>query len=174
VPAQVVENMKLSILAKTGYMPNCVISGAKVHSTLKNNADVKDAVKHTEKAFAGLSTHEQWKAKLAAYFDVQHYIPCMATRDTAVEGQTSTPTLFAEKVLWVGYVDFGVSQMEVLNMRPTAFARFIFDCPGGVKGRRVASYFDQKVKSQLIDGDMHIDWERVALDLGNYASAVVA
>lgn len=72
-PAKYIEEKKELIAEGIAMEPNTLLVGQQVHRALKNNADVIDRIKHTE-GLTGSSNPTVTEAKLAQYFDVDHYV----------------------------------------------------------------------------------------------------
>ena len=78
-PAKAVENKKEMIAESISMEPNTLVVGPQPHRALMNNPDVIDRIKHTE-GLRGDAVPMVTPAKLAAYFDVEHYVVARARK----------------------------------------------------------------------------------------------
>jgi hypothetical protein len=71
------------VKSQTGYTPNTLVLGAKTFRGIKNNADVIDRVKYTQKGVITLDM-------LAGLFDVARVMVCGGVQNSSAEGVTAS------------------------------------------------------------------------------------
>lgn len=148
----------------TGYEPNVFIAGSNVHRVLKNNADLKDRIKYTQKAqlTAGL---------IASLLEVDKYLVADSIHNTAVEGADDA-------------IDFIVNPDDALlvyaapspsMMEPSGGYTFVWTgMAGSVGGVAVKRIRMEHIESDRIEGQTALDFKQVAADVGIFYDDLVA
>lgn len=163
-PVHDVEIQMDAMQQKTGFRPNVMIVVPAVNTALKNNADIKDRVKYTQRA----SITEEM---LTGLFGVENYLVARATYNSAQEGITANMTFIAgtEGVL-LAYVPPSPGLM-------TPSAGYIFDWAGfmggGAQGQRIKTFRMEHLASDRTEIEAAYDMKQIAPDLGVFFSDVL-
>lgn len=168
----------------TGFYPNTIFVGGKVNVALQYNADVRATVQYTNEGSLQVFSPNA----MAKYFNMQKYVVCSATRNTAREGASASMSMFNGKSVLLAYIDPSILpdpmgtniadantvMMEALKFKPSALIAVRYDLPGGVRGVRARSYFQDDIKSSVVEADQSFVYTRTAADLGGLLTSVVA
>lgn len=163
-PVRDVEREMDVMESKTGFRPNVMVVVPAVNTALKNNADIKDRVKYTQRA----SITEEI---LTGLFGVDKYIVARATYNSAAEGATASMGYIAgsEGVL-LAYVPKSPGVM-------TPAAGYIFDWTGftggGAQGQRIKTFRMEQLASDRTEIEAAYDMKLVASDLAVFFSDVL-
>lgn len=170
-PAADVTTWKRAIQEKTcGYNPNVLSIGAPVMDKLKVHPGVRDAIKYTQKGFAGDITPQL----LAGYFGVEQVLVGEVAYVTSNKGAaTTTVSQVYGKSLMLCYRTLRPSLRAV-----TGGATFAWDGGTGL-GKTSRGLAIQKWRSEERLGNAircmgYWDHKVVAADAGMYASSVVS
>lgn len=158
-PVEDITSVAIDIAKLTGFKPNTLVLSPYVFNQLKNNADILDRIKYTQR---GVVTTDI----LANLFEVERVLVAMATNNTAAEGVAAT-------------YDFVISNKAALlcysNPRPsvlTPSAGYTFSWTGylgaGAAGNRIKRFRMEELTSDRIEGEMAFDLKLVAADLGAF------
>lgn len=158
-PVEDITTQGITIGQLTGFKPNTLVLSPFVFNALKNNADVLDRIKYTQK---GVVTTDI----LANLFEVDRVLIAMGIKNTAAEGATATN-------------DFIVSNKAALlcyaNPRPsilTPSAGYTFSWTGlvgaGVAGTHIKRFRMEELESDRVEGESAFDLKLVSADLGCY------
>jgi hypothetical protein len=157
-----------TILLNTGRRPNTLILGFDVWAKLKTNAQILARVVNgqTSGQAAQITTTD-----LARLFEVERVIIAEAVYNTAKEGQAASMSFIAGKVALLAYVDPNPSQNTL-----TAGATFVWNgmANGSSMGTLIERWWNQDVRSFMIDGFANWDMKVVAADAGYFFTAIVA
>lgn len=162
-PLQDVDQAMVEIEQKTGLRPNAMVIGPIAFSRLKNNDDVIQRVKYTQR---GIITEEM----MAGMFGVATFLVARAVSNTANEGATDS----------VGYV-FGKSVL-LLHVAPAPSlempsAGYIFEWQGirgGIQGLRVKKIRIETKEVDRIEISTSYVMKVIATDCGLFMSGVVS
>jgi hypothetical protein len=165
-PISVIENLKLQQAQSTGIMPNTLVLGANVRSALKNNPDMLDRIKYTQR---GVVTDDL----LAALFELESVKTPMAIYNAALEGSDDDFEFICDpNAMWLGYI----APNGGLNI-PTAIARFGWTglIPGAAtnQGGVITRGRDDRAYSDWFHSRNAFDLKLVAPDLGMFISDAV-
>lgn len=158
-PVEDITTTAIDIAKLTGFKPNTLVLSPYVFNTLKNNADILDRIKYTQR---GTVTTDI----LASLFEVDRVLVAMATSNKAAEGA-------------VDNYDFVVSDKAALlcysNPSPsilTPSAGYTFSWTGylgaGTSGNRIKRFRMEELSSDRIEGEMSFDLKLIAADLGAF------
>lgn len=158
-PIEDITTQGITIAQSTGFKPNVLVLSPFVFNTLKNNADILDRIKYTQR---GIVTTDL----LANLFEVDKVVVAMGVKNTALEGATATN-------------DFIISSKAALlvyaNPRPSLMSPsggYTFSWNGllgaGALGTRVKRFRMEELASDRIEGDMAFDMKLVSNDVGCY------
>lgn len=155
-PVADVDAQKDSMLRKTGYMPNKLVVGPKIHTALRSNAAILDRIKYTQK---GVPTEDI----LASLFGVDEYMVARATENTAKEGATASYSLLYDNDALLCY-----SAPSPGILKPSAGYTFNWSGFMGSQnsGMRMKSFRMEQLGSDRVEGEMAFDQKLVAADLG--------
>ena len=164
-PIEDITNAALEVAQLTGFRPNTLVLDPFVFNAIKNNADVIDRIKHTQR---GIVTEDL----LASLLEVDRVLVAMATENTAAEGQT-------------GNFNFIINQKGALlaysNPRPsilTPSAGYTFSWTGflgaGTRGNRIKRFRMEELSSDRVEGEMAFDTKLVSADLGVFFDAAIS
>lgn len=163
-PVHDVEAQMDAMEAKTSFRPRIMVVTPAVNTTLKNNADIKDRVKYTQRA----SITEEM---LTGLFGVDKYIVARATYNSAAEGATGS----------MGYIA-GTEGVLLAYAPPspglmTPSAGYVFDWSGfiggGAQGQRMKTFRMEHLASDRVEIEAAYDMKLVASDLGAFFSDVL-
>lgn len=158
-PIEDITTQGIMIAQNTGYKPNVLVLSPFVFNALKNNADVLDRIKYTQR---GVVTTDI----LANLFEVDRVMVAMGIKNTAAEPLAATN-------------DFIISNKSALlcyaNPRPsilTPSAGYTFSWTGlvgaGVAGTRIKRFRMEELASDRVEGESAFDLKLVSADLGCY------
>jgi hypothetical protein len=154
-----------AIEQQTGFAPNTLVLSPYVFNALKNNADVLDRIKYTQR---GIATTDI----LAALFEVDNVLVARSAFNSAAEGAT-------------GVFDFIVSSKSALlcyaNPRPsilTPSAGYTFSWTGylgaGNAGNRIKTFRMENLAADRIEAEMAFDSKLISADLGQFFTTCIA
>ena len=170
-PIEDIEDLKLSIAEKYGFMPNIATMGARVFSILKNHPDVVDRIKYSggvgndTPAIATLSA-------LASVIGVEKVVVMNSIENTAKEGQTHVGAFIGGKFFGLFYAPSAAGRMI-----PSAGYTFNWDATGsglGNDGIIMRSHESTKLQSRTIEGQTYYDQRVVDANLGGFIRTVIA
>jgi hypothetical protein len=149
----------------TGFAPNTLVLSPYVFNALKNNADILDRIKYTQR---GILTTDI----LAALFEVDNVMVARSAFNSAAQGAT-------------GVFDFIISTKSALlcyaNPRPsilTPSAGYTFSWTGylgaGNAGNRIKTFRMEHLSADRIEAEMAFDSKLISADLGVFFSACIA
>lgn len=153
------------VVSKTGNMPNTFIPGVDTHRELRNNADVIDRIKYTQR---GVVTEEL----LASLFNVDRYFVSRSIIDTENEGSATDGTdyIAAKDDAMLVYSAPSPSLMEA-----SGGYTFVWSGLHGSNGGMVTSRFRMEaLKSDRIELEFNYDQKVVAADVGVYFNGAVS
>jgi hypothetical protein len=150
---------------QTGFAPNTLVLSPYVFNALKNNADILDRIKYTQR---GILTTDI----LAALFEVDNVLVARSAFNSASEGAT-------------GVFDFIVSSKSALlcysNPRPsilTPSAGYTFSWTGylgaGNAGNRIKTFRMEHLAADRIEAEMAFDSKLISADLGVFFISCIA
>lgn len=163
-PVEDVTGAAVTMMQATGYKPNTLVLNPLVYNALKNNADIIDRIKYTQR---GVVTTDI----LASLFDVDRVMVANAVENSAAEGATDA-------------IDFIATTKGALlvyaNPRPsilTPSAGYTFGWTGyfgaGNGGQRIKRFRMEQLASDRIEGELAIDPKLVASDLGIFFTTAI-
>lgn len=163
-PITAITTEATAIQEGTGLKPNVLVLGPEVYNKLKQHPDIVDRVKYTQR---GIVTREL----LAALFEVDKVVVPYATRNTAVEGATtSMDFVFGKNALLV----YAAPSPSLMN----ASGGYIFSWQGYLgasrDGMRIKRFYMDELESERIEGQLAFDAKLVAADVGAFFSSMVS
>jgi len=159
-----VDAQKDSIESVTGFRPNVLVVGPRVHTVLKNHADVQERIKYTQR---GIVTEEL----LASLLGVDKYLVARAVVNSAKEGQTaSMDYMYGKNALLV----YAAPSPGI--MQPSGGYTFSWNglLGAGATGSRIKRFRMDEIESDRVEGDMAFDQKVVGADLGVFLNGVIA
>lgn len=157
-PLQDVDYVKQAIKSQTGFLPNTLAVSADVFFALKNNANIVDRIKYTQR---GIVTEDL----LATLFGVDKFLVVAAVQNTQNENINFTGTF--------SYLSNNQALLVYANPAPSILqpsAGYIFSWQGlfgaGAQGNRIKTFRMEHLESDRVEGEMAFDMKQVALDLG--------
>jgi len=162
-PIANIETGRMAIQSVTGFAPNTLVVGPRVHAALKTNADIVERIKYT-------SSDSVQAEILARLFGVDRYLVANAVRTTGPEGGTQTTDFIAGRHALLCY-----SAPSPSLMMPTAGYTFAWSgFVGATNGMRTKSFRMENLASDRIEGEMAYDMRTVATAMGYFFNNVVA
>lgn len=164
-PVNDVEVQMDAMERQTSFRPNVMVVTSAVNTALKNNADIKDRVKYTQRATI---TEEL----LASLFGVEKYVVARATYNSAAEPSAAAMSFITggDGVL----LAYAPPSPGLL----TPSAGYIFDWTGmdggGAQGQRIKTFRMEHLASDRVEIEAAFDMKRVASDLGVFFNDVLA
>lgn len=163
-PVKDISDYKTRVAELTGFVPNVLVLGPKVVNALKENADIIDRIKYTQK---GIITAEM----LAGLFEVEEVLMPQAVVNTANQGA-------ADAISFI----YGKSALLLHRTRTPSLwnpsAGYIFPWAGlygaNAYGGRIKNFRMENIEADRIEGEMAFDMKVVAADLGVFFSTIVA
>lgn len=162
-PVEDIKNGRLSILKKTGYLPNTMVVGIEVHEALKKHPLILERYKYT-------SSDSISEGMLARLFEVDRYFVAKAVYDTANELAAANMSFVFGKNALLCYAAPAPGLMV-----PSAGYTFVWRALTGLNnlGTTLANFRMQELKSDRIEIEMAFDLKKVAADLGYFFSVIV-
>lgn len=155
-PIDDVSDASMIIASKTGFKPNVLVLSPKVFAAVKNNANVVERIKYTQR---GVVTEDI----LAGLFGVDRVLVPYGVENTAAEGKNGSYSFIYGKNALLAYS----------NPRPSILqpsAGYTFSWTGllgaGSTGSRVKRFRMEPIESDRIEGEMAFDMKVVGKDLG--------
>lgn len=163
-PIQDIDNANEAMSALTGYDGNVILMGKAVFNVLKNNANVIDRIKYTQR---GIITTDI----LAALFGVDEVVVAGGVQNTAAKGATDAISRIFGKHVLLCY-----REPRPALMKPTA--GYIFSWAGlygaGNDGMRTKRFRMEHLNSQRIENEFAYDMKVVASDCGAFLEDAIA
>jgi hypothetical protein len=165
-PIRDITNAGITMASTTGYRPNTLVLSPYVFNSLKNNFDVLDRIKYTER---GIVTTDL----LATLFEVDRVLVPWSVVNTALKGQDDAVNFISGKNALLCYS----------NPRPglrKPSAGYIFAWTGlmgtGAYGNRMIRIPMELLGlgTERIEGEMAFDAKLIAKDLGVFFNNIVA
>lgn len=150
-----VKTGKRTISQSTGMTPNTMLVGEIVDDALTLHPDILDRIKYTVQA-----TGQAVDAALAAIFKLERYIVAEAIYNTANEAQTASYSPIIDDDALLLYVAPGQADMFTVTAGKT------FGWRGGGGEGEVVRYWDQSVKSWIIQNSEAWEMKVIAAGLG--------
>jgi len=167
-PGKDISLLASSIKKQSGKMPNTLFVPDDVDAAVRWAPDVVERVKYSNvnAVNSGMVTDP---VEMAKYFGVKRYVVCSAAKNTALEGQTASNSFFASNKVLLAYIDDGIGGVGPMTLsnarfRPTALVAIRYDIPDGQNGKRLHAYFDDSIKSNVIDGDEEFVYHRPTIE----------
>ncbi len=160
-PVNDILTARKTISDNTGMDANTMVLGLIVHNALLNHPDVIDRIKYTTQATQGAI-----EGALASLLGVQNYIVGRASYNTANEGQAFSTSAIIDDDCLIG----------VVNATPDMLAAslgYTFAWAGGGGRGSVSQYYDDSVKSSILQATAQWDQSRVASDVGYFFEGIV-
>lgn len=164
-PVGDIDEQRSAMKEKTGYWPNTLVIGDLTFRGLKNNADIKDRVKYTQRAVITIDM-------LASLFELERVMLATGVQNTAAEGATPAYSFIANsKDAWLAYVNPspGVRQ-------PSAGYTFAWTghVGAGPQGQAISRFRIDRNKADRVEIEQAFDQKVVAPDLGVFFNGAVA
>lgn len=129
----------------SGLWPNALIINRKVFRNLRNCDEIIDRI-NSNGAGSPSKASDVTEAMLAAVFDLEHIIVAGASRNTAKEGQTSTPgQIWSDEYAMVCKIATSADFRE-----PCVGRTFHWSDDGSQIGGTVETYRDETVRADII------------------------
>jgi len=164
-PQADVEVLKAAVRALISLVPNTLIVGEDVHTTLLTHSVFRDAIKYTSETNSG-----SMNDKIANWFGVQNYIVARGQYNSAAEGATAVmaPLLDADDLL-LCFLDPTPGPKKM-----TAFKSFVFNGRSGGSDGIVGRTMDIDLKTTTrYEIEYNIDVKLVAADAGAFVKTAV-
>lgn len=156
-PLSVIDDYRENIAAATGMMPNTLVLGSAVKKALRNNPDILDRIKYTQR---GSVTNEI----LAALFEVDKVIVARSVYNSAAEGADDNINFIADpNAMLLAYIDPNPGLDS-----PTAIANFGWTglIPGANDfGGVIERGRDDRAHSDYFQSRQAFDLKQVSQDL---------
>jgi hypothetical protein len=149
---------RMTVLGNTGFLPNKLVVGAKVHEALKKHPMVLERYKYT-------SSESINEGMLARLFEVEEYLVARAIY-TADHENTTSPTysFCAGNSALLCY-----SEKAPALMKPSAGYIFTWSKFAGTDlGIRVKKWRDENVEASIIECAFAMDFKVIGTDLGYF------
>lgn len=164
-PVEDITGAAITMSQTTGFKPNTLVLNPFVYNALKNNADIIDRIKYTQR---GVVTSDI----LATLFDVDRVLISNAVENTGPQGGTDV-------------INFVASTKGALlvyaNPRPsilTPSAGYTFGWTGyfgaGGNGQRIKRFRMEELSADRVEGELAVDQKLVASDLGVFFTTAVS
>lgn len=157
-PLQDVDFVKQAIKGQTGFLPNCLVVSPDVFFALRNNANIVDRIKYTQKGIVS-------EDLLATLFGVDKFLVAAAVQNLANENINFTGSL--------DYLSKNQALLVYANPAPSILqpsAGYIFSWQGlfgaGAQGNRIKTFRMEHLEADRVEGEMAFDMKQVGLDLG--------
>ena len=155
-PMADVDFNKQIVKSQTGFLPNTLVVSADVFFALRNNAQVLDRIKYTQR---GIISEDL----LASLFGVEKFLVASAVNNNAAEGATNS----------LGYLSKNLCLLTYANPAPSILqpsAGYVFSWQGlfgaGAQGNRIMTFRMEHLKADRIEGEMAFQMKQVGSDLG--------
>lgn len=163
-PLQDIDTLKQRIKSQTGYLPNTLVVTPDVFFVLRNNANIVDRIKYTQRGTIS-------EDLLASLFGVEKFLIASAVENTAIEGEAGVFGYLLSKKFLLVYSNPAPSILQ-----PTG--GYIFSWQGlfgaGAQGNRIMSFRLEPKKADRIEGEMAFDMKLVGADLGVFGTGVIS
>lgn len=156
-PISDIDEQKKAVRRKTGRMPNILVVSGATDTALRNNADVKDRIKYTQRAVLTADI-------MASLLGVDKYLVALASENTAAEGATDVlADIFTGDSALLVYAPQTPSLMQ-----PSG--GYIFSWSGffgaGPEGTRIKKFRMEPLSSDRIECEQAWDMKLVAAEMG--------
>lgn len=163
-PIETIDAAKEAVEGLTGYEPNVIVMGKAVYNTVKNNSNIIDRIKYTQR---GLITPDL----LASLFGVQKLVIPGGVSNTAAKGATDViARLFGKHVL------LAYRPERPAIMKPSA--GYCFSWAGlygaGNDGLRAKQFRMEHLNSTRIENEFAWDLKVVATDCGAFLEDAIS
>lgn len=164
-PIADIDTLKSYVKSQTGFLPNTLVVTNDVFFAIKNNAQVLDRIKYTQRAIVT-------EDLLAALFGVDKFLVASAVEDTAnIAAATQT----------FGFLSSNKALLVYSAPAPSILAPsggYTFSWQGlygaGAMGNRVSQFRMEQLKADRIEGEMAFDMKLVGADLGVLCTSVLS
>lgn len=163
-PVEDVTGAQLTVQSTTGVEPNVFVVEPFVAHALRNNSDVIERIKYTQR---GVATNDL----LAAMFGVDDFFVVSGIQDTSNEGATESPGFIqTDKDALLVYRASTPSLME-----PSGGYTFVWTgLIGSVQGWQIKRFYLDEIESDRVEGQSAYDQKLVAADVGYYFDGAIA
>jgi hypothetical protein len=162
-PMQDVDFLKNAIKKQTGYKPNTLVVAADVFWALRNNLQVLDRIKYTQRGIVS-------EDLLATLFGVDKFLVASVVTDLNPEGEVNNMNYLVNNSALLVYSNPAPSILQ-----PSG--GYIFSWQGlfgaGAQGNRISEFRMEHLKSDRVEGEMAFDMHMVGADLGVYLKNVL-
>ncbi len=156
-PLAVVDDYRENIAAATGMMPNTLVLGSAVKKALRNNPDILDRIKYTQR---GSITNDI----LAALFEVDKVVVARSVYNSAAEGAEDNINFIADpNAMLLAYIDPNPgldSPTAIANFAWTSLVAGANDFGGVIERGR-----DDRAHSDYFQSRQAFDLKQVSVDL---------
>jgi hypothetical protein len=153
------------VKSQTGYTPNLLVLGARAFRGIKNNSDVVDRIKYTQKGIVTLDM-------MAGLFGVDRVMVAGGVRNSAAEGVTPSYDFIAgsNDALLV----YAAPRPSLLH--PTGGYTFSWTgyLGAGPEGNRISRFRMEHLKSDRVEIEQAFDQKLVSSVMGAFFSNAVA
>jgi hypothetical protein len=164
-PVKDMEQTRELVRARCGKMPNVIVPGRSVHSSIMSNAVVRDLIKYVDIASTSVI-----RSKLADLFGVDEYIVPGGFSNTAAEGQTvALADILTNDGLWMGYVNPNIGMKTMTAVRTFGWRRG-GRAPNGISTKR---FYIEKNKCYRSEFSFHALVKIINSDAGAFITDYV-
>jgi hypothetical protein len=162
-PVKTIKNLRMKVLAATGYEPNTMIVGPYVNLALENHPLLLDRIKYTQR---GVVTEDI----LASVFGVDKYLVPKVSSNVAAKGKTPSVDLMYGNHILLAYAAPNPSITQ-----PSAGYTFSWKGYYGSSnmGMRMKNFRQENLEADRIEAEMAFDMRLTAIDLGIFISGAI-
>ena len=165
-PIEDIRGEMLAVESKTGYKPNMLTLGPQTYRHLSDHPDILDRIKNTTPGSPATVNRQL----LAQLFELDAVNVLGAVVNTGPEGGADSIAYMAGKHALLTYTNPNPGLRSV-----TAGITFVWTANGQPKdGARIKRYRLERNESDRIEGEMWLDFKRVAAGLGAFFASAVA
>jgi hypothetical protein len=162
-PVTTIKNIKMKILAATGYEPNVMVVGPYVNLALENHPKILDRIKYTQRGVVSEDI-------LSQVFGVDKYLVPRVSANTAAKKATASIDLMYGKHVLLAYAAPNPS----ITM-PSSGYTFSWQMYGsGTQGIRMKTMRAELKESDRIEAEMAVDMRLTAVDLGAFIDTAIS
>jgi hypothetical protein len=162
-PMADIDTEKQIIKSQTGFMPNTLVVTADVFFALRNNKNVLDRIKYTQRGVVS-------EDLLALLFGVEKFVVASAVLNSSAEGAVAAYDYLVSDACLLCYANPAPSILQ-----PSA--GYIFSWQGlfgaGAQGNRIMTFRMEHLKADRVEGEMAFDMKQVGADLGVFFTGLL-
>lgn len=158
-PIEDVTTQRRNIQQRTGFLPNKLVLGPYVFDQLRNNPEIIDRVKYSERA---LFNGQVAKDLLAQAFGVDQVLVAEGVQNTATEGATFNPSFIFGKHALLCYTAPNPGIRVPSAMYTFCWQGYL----AGTSNAVITSFYMPRFKSTRIEGETAFALKVIGTDLG--------